>query len=33
MDNVSIKMKNCFGIKKLNQLFDFSERNTFTIYE
>lgn len=32
MDNVSIKMKNCFGIKKLNQLFDFSERNTFTIY-
>lgn len=32
MCNVSIKMKNCFGIKKLNQLFDFSERNTFTIY-
>lgn len=32
MCNISIKMKNCFGIKKLNQLFDFSERNTFTIY-
>lgn len=32
MDNVSIKMKNCFGIKKLNQTFDFSTRNIFTIY-
>lgn len=32
MDNVSIKMKNCFGIKNLNKSFDFSKRNVFTIY-
>ena len=32
MDNVSIKMKNCFGIKKLNRTFDFSIRNVFTVY-
>lgn len=32
MDKVSVLMQHCFGIKKLNQIFDFSVRNVFTIY-
>ena len=32
MDKVSISMENCFGIKKLNHTFDFSNCNVFTIY-
>lgn len=32
MNKVSVSMQNCFGIKKLNQEFDFTKKNTFVIY-
>lgn len=32
MQKLSIKLKNCYGIKKLEKEFDFSDSNTFTIY-
>lgn len=32
MQKLNIHMKNCYGIKKLEKEFDFSERNVFAIY-
>ena len=32
MKKLSIKLENCYGIKKLNGCFDFSEKNTYAIY-
>lgn len=32
MNKLNIKLKNCYGIKKLEKEFDFSDSNTFSIY-
>ncbi len=32
MDKLNVKLENCYGIKKLDAEFDFSEKNTFAIY-
>jgi len=32
MNKLNIKLKNCYGIKKLEKELDFSDSNTFTIY-
>lgn len=32
MNKLNVKLENCYGIKKLDEEFDFSEKNTFAIY-
>jgi hypothetical protein len=32
MDRVTVDLKNCYGIKKLNHVFDFSEKSAYAIY-
>ncbi len=32
MSKVHIEFENCYGIKKLNSIFDFSEKNTYAVY-
>jgi hypothetical protein len=32
MSNISINFENCYGISKINHLFDFNEKKVFSIY-
>ena len=32
MDNLTLDLENCYGIKKLQAKFDFSKKRTFSIY-
>ncbi len=32
MQKLSINLENCYGIKKLSKVLDFSEQRTFAIY-
>lgn len=32
MKNLLVSFENCYGIKKLNETFDFTETNTYAIY-
>ncbi len=32
MNKLKIKLQNCYGIKKLEKEFDFSDRSTYAIY-
>jgi cell division protein YceG involved in septum cleavage len=32
MNKVKIHLKNCYGIKKLEYTFDFSQKSTYSIY-
>lgn len=32
MEKISIKLENCYGIKKLEKVFDFSKKAAFIIY-